>query len=452
MQAIVTRLADFCYKATFESIPTKVIQHAKKVLLDFVGAAIGGSRSDIAKTLFSSPIFFDGNESTVLAYSKKSSCENAAFLNASMASVLELDEGHRYAMGHPGLHVIPAALAVAERESSSGKELLTAIIVGYDVAARLGSTVNPSMTQRGFHTHGTWGTVGAAVAAAKLLNLSADAIGEAISIAANFGITATFEAALSGQSVRNLFSGMGARNGVFSALLAELGITGPKRIFESDKGYCRTVSDKFDLNKLTQSLGESYEITRNYFKLHASCRYTHSAIDAALAIRAKYQIDWEKEVKEITVRTYSLAAILNEKKPTTELAAKFSIPYTVAKALLYGKVGPEEFSADSLRDEKTLKLAEKTIVVTDEDMERRYPTKRPASVLVKLYSGEVLSHSVDMPRGDPEEPYSDQEIQQKFLKLVSPILGEIRAKEIVKNVLKVDHIQSIHKFTEMLRI
>ena len=287
-------------------------------------------------------------EASVIASKLKVPALNAALANGCMGHMAEIDDYHRFSTLHPAAPIIPAALASAEAEQADGKRLLEAVVAGYEVAIRIGEAVNPSH-YKFWHTTGTCGTFGAAMAAGKIFQLNAkqmlDALGNAGTQASGLWEFAS-DAAMS----KHLHPAKAAFNGLLAALLAREGFTGATRILEGERGFCRAASESFDLKRLTAGLGRRFKICEVSFKPYASCRHTHPAIEAALTLKAKYGLT-ARDVVKVRVGTFSTALkIAGNPKPKTPFAAKFSIQYCVAAALVYGRVWLEEFSEQALRN------------------------------------------------------------------------------------------------------
>jgi 2-methylcitrate dehydratase PrpD len=350
-------------------------------------------------------------------------------------------------MGHPGAVVIPAALAVGERNNASGRELITSITAGYEVFVRIAKAVNPSHLQRGFHTTGTCGVFAAAAASGKILGLNVDELSNALGLA---GIQAAgLLEVVRGESIaKPLQPGKAAQSGVISALLAQNGVSAPDTIFEGENGFCHAFSDSYDLQVITEGLGESYEIMRIYFKFHASCRHTHPAIDGVLKLVKEYNI-LPEEIEEVQVKTYSIAYNLcgKEYEPKTVSTAKFSIPYCVSAAILRGSVGPEAFTVESIKD--TVNLARKVKVTVDPEIDANFPRERGAKVKIVRGNGEEVEVFIRNPFGEPEAPASIEDIKGKFKSLASKAIS---ASSVNSLIMLVDKLEALKDISEVLSL
>ncbi len=443
---ITQDLARFITRTDIESIQRDVINHAKMCVLDWLGAAVAGSLEPSTKTVMEMVREFGGRlEATIIGTKLKAPCPNAALANGVMGHAIELDDIHEESVIHPAAPVVPAALACAERKDASGSDLLAAVILGYEVETRIGMAVMPSH-YRYWHTTGTCGTFGAAAAAGKILALDMEEMTNALGIA---GTQASGLIEVFGTMSKPFNAGRAAMGGVLAALLAERGMTGPETILEGEKGFCRAVSEEPNFEIITERLGERFEITRNIFKLHASCGHTHGAVDAILAIRQRHEFRLE-DVEEIRVGTYPIAfeVVGKNYEPKTSSEAKFSLPYCVAVALVEGRVGITEFSPTKLRDPKVFGLAEK--VKVDVSPEFRDVRLGGADVTVHLRTGEEYSLRANTPRGYAENPLSKRELVDKFRSSASTLLPEESVDRILEIVDRLDKIENINTLIQLL--
>jgi 2-methylcitrate dehydratase PrpD len=357
----------------------------------------------------------------------------AALANGMTCHALELDDGHRYAVGlHSAPTTIPAALACSEEAAVDLETLLVAVVLGYEVAGRVGTAINPAHRRKGFHSTGTVGALGAAAAAAYLRGLPPEPFARALGIAGS-AAAGLFEFVSDGSSSKHFHGGHAAMSGVLAADLAAGGLTGPLTIFEGDDGFCRAFAGDVDIQGITADLGGRFDLEHVYFKLHAACAHAFSPIDAVLDIRA--EVGAEAELEQVTVRTYHAGAILDEPRPRTKAAAKFSIPYCVAAAWQLGRVSEEVFGERFLADPALRALAARVTVAEDAALEADFPRRRAAHVDVRLRDGRRLERHVDVPRGMPDRPVTEQDLLAKFLGLAGPVLGTAAAQGLANLVL-----------------
>ena len=427
-KAVTTLLADHLSALRPGDLPPAVIEDTRRTVVDWLGSALAGSIEPPARMAQRVAAGFGtSNEATVFGCGRASAAA-AAFANGVASHILELDDVHKGSTLHGAAPIIPAALAVAEREHASGRAFLLAVAAGYEAAFRVGEAVNPSH-YRFWHPTGTVGTFGAAVAAASLLRLSGsqfrDAVGSAGTQAAGL-----WEFNADGSMSKHLHPGKAAMNGILAADLARAGFTGAGRILEGDRGFFRAMSERYDESRLTDGLASRWKISENCFKMHSCCGHTHTAIDTALALRRPGCI------ASIHIEMYGPGfEIVKEPFPRTPYQAKFSIAYCVAAALAEGRVGLEQFSADRFPLQGVLadSLAHTRVTVA-EDLTAKYPDAWPARLTIAMADGEVLAGSADYPRGNPENPVSTAELQAKFQGLVVPRFGDDVARRALDSI------------------
>jgi 2-methylcitrate dehydratase PrpD len=345
--------------------------------------------------------------STVLARGlPRTNAAHAAFLNATAGTFLELDEGMR-PTGHPGMHVVPAALAVAERGHRSGLELLRAVIVGYEVTARLFLAFR---LRYPVHPHGHFGGVGAAVATALLDDVDPVAAAHA---AGTTPLLPIWEACYEGATVRNTWTGLAAQTGVRAVDLVRAGLLGSAHNLEL--GYGKIAGDLIDPAAMSAPLNyDGLGITRDYFKIHSACALSHTAIDAVLELG----LNDVSNVLDVHVETVANNLKLDRQPHPNELSGRFSLPYAVATALALGRSGPEAFT---FRPEIAM-LAQKVRVSAAEDLEASWPDHAPARVTVRTVDG-ILTRTVKNPRGHHSRPITVDDLQAKFDGLVGDSAG-----------------------------
>jgi 2-methylcitrate dehydratase PrpD len=438
---ISQRLADFIGKTTFDTLPPEVHEMGKLCFLDWLGSAIAGTGAlptDIALDLVKE---MGGNEeATLVPTGERTASLWAALVNGAASHVTETDDIHRTGLVHPGVAVIPAALAMAEREGSSGRDLLTAMALGYEMAIRVGQALGPSHYEK-WHTTGTAGTFGAAAAAAKLLSLDPEqttwALGSAGTQAAG-----VWEFLADGAMSKQLHAGKAAMNGALAALLAQRGFTAAERIFDGEKGFLRATSRDVRLERLTEGIGDRWEMLGTSFKPYAACRHIHSAIDATLQALRGRQLP-PREVERMTVRLYGAALDLCERvEATSPYAAKFNIPFVVATAVRYGRVGPEAFTDERLEERDIKELVRRVVLKRDDELDEAYPQRWPAVVEIVTRDGRREEVRVDYPKGDPENPMSREDIAGKFRDLARRHVAAQKIERYVQIALRLDELEN----------
>jgi 2-methylcitrate dehydratase PrpD len=439
-------LSRFVHDTTLADLDARVVASAKDVILDTIGAMLAGSRLPENGRLARLAAERSGRRpATLLGHRDGAEPMLAALANATAGVALEVDEGNRLGGGHPAIHVLPALLAVAEETGADGRRLLECLVVGYEVTSRLGGA---TVARANVHSHGTWGTPGAAAAVAKLLGQDAGAIRRIISLAASMSPANSWTPCFEGATIRNLYPGRSAFQGILAVHLDQCGFTGltdgPGDI------YGTILAERFEPDAVVAGLGAEYRIAQNYFKLHACCRFNHPALDAVQRLRAAEGFGPD-DVARITVTSIPFAERMTECAPPNALAAKFSLPYAVAAAIALGRTDVAAF-ADSVIDTPTIrKLAATVEVRADPRMSMRrsdYPT---AIVRVVLRDGRELSESTGTPRGDAAYPVPRTELIDKFVALAAPVLGDSRAAAVVDGTERLNWLPDIRELTALLQ-
>jgi 2-methylcitrate dehydratase PrpD len=416
-------------------LPPQALIDARRAILDWLGSTLAGSLERPARLARSVVAGLGASDDATVFGAPRASAAAASLANGVASHILELDDVHKGSTLHAGAPVISAALAVAEREHATGEAFMLAVVLGYDAALRVGEAVNPDH-YRFFHPTGTAATFGAAVAAGSLLRLNPaqmlDALGTAGTQAAGL-----WEFNADGAMSKHLHPGKAAFNGVLAADLAVAGFTGATRILEGDRGFFRSSTRSFDASRVTDGLGEQWKISENCFKMHSCCAHTHSAVDVALDLRTQIG---SGQIAEVRVETYGPGyEIVKEPNPSSPYRAQFSIAYCVAAALTEGRLGldqfsPDRFSESGVRTESIASLLNRTRVSVRDDLSAKYPAAWPTRVEIELEHGETLRGAADFPRGNPENPVTDCELEQKFTDLVSLRLGSSIAKRGIELV------------------
>jgi 2-methylcitrate dehydratase PrpD len=440
----VERLAAFVADSTFDSLPPAVVEKAKWVLRDTIGVIVGGMVEPEVQALAEYAVANAAGEATLLGHGGKVNAAWAALVHGTAGTTLEMDEGHAFARGHAAIHAVPPAVALAETRGESGREALVALVVGYEVAARAGVA---SRLRKAVHPFGAWGVLGAAGVAARFKGMAPRDVAGALELAASYAITPSFETAYQGATVRNTYAGMVNRLGLLAADFYELG-------FRGEAGGLRTafgeiLGDAYDPSALVDGLGERFEIMRGYFKPYSGCRYTHAAIDAALALREEEEIVIE-DLRAVEVDTYDIAAHLANPAPATPLAGRFSLPYVVAATLVRGSAGPEIFTPQMLADPRILGLAARVSVSEDEAFTAMTPARRPARVVLHYAGGGRRERTVTGSKGDPDQPMTDGELEAKFHGLCDPVIGPDKARRVWNGVGELEQMARLDAITGLL--
>ncbi|MFC7687837.1 MmgE/PrpD family protein [Ureibacillus sp. GCM10028918] len=412
-------IADFVVRTKYEDLPDEVVEFTKHCILDYFASAIAGSNEAPIQMLRELIDELGGHEQATLITGGKTSVAQAAFFNGATSHIVELDDIHKASIIHAATVVIPAALALAEWKNRSGKDLILAIVLGYEVCYRIGEAVTSSHYYY-WHNTATCGTFGATVAASKLLNLSANQIVHALG-SAGTQAAGLWEFIEDGAMSKQLHPGKAAMNGVYSALLAEKGFTGASKILEGRRGFFEAMSEAYDLNKVTEGLGAGFKIMENSFKVHASCRHTHHVMDIAIDLMENEPLNIQ-DIEKIKVETYKVALdITDNMDPQSIYAAKFSIQFCTALALVKKSGGLDDFNEETLNNPEIRNLMNKIEVIVEPTINQSYPHQWGAKLEIDLIGGNRITKVTSFPKGDPENPLTKQEYVKKFIKLTEKI-------------------------------
>jgi len=457
----------------YDDLPADVIDHARRAVSDWLGSALAGSIEQPARLAQRVAAGFGTSSEATMFSAGRASAPAVAFANGVASHILELDDIHRGSTVHAAAPIVPAALAVAEREHADGRAFLTAVVVGYEAAFRIGEAVNPSHYYF-FHPTGTVATFGAAAAAGSLIGLSADQMVDALG-SAGTQAAALWEFNADGAMSKHLHPGKAAMNGVLAADLARIGFTGATRILEGARGFFRAFTrgpdgsaPQYDASRIAEGLGTQWKIGENGYKLYSCCAHTHTAVDCALAVRRRRHWssnDVLRHVSVISIETYGPGyEIVNEMNPRTPYQAKFSLAYCVAAALLEGTLGLEQFGEerfgpDGVREAATADLLGRVKVTVADDLTAKYPSAWSVRLTLSLNDGAIERAASEHPRGNPENPVSTGELESKFLTLVAARFGDDVAGDALAALHSIDRcadvadlFASLGRLTSLVRL
>jgi len=452
---IARELAQYIVQTKFSDLPAEIIDQTKMCILDWLGAALAGSRQKLVNVLLGVLKECGGKpQCTVIGHDWKTSCLNAALLNGTISYAVKLDQSSpRGSMVHPQPPMIPAALAVAECKKLGGKDFLTAVLLGFDLETRVAMAVNPShMGERGFHTTGTCGTFGAVAAAGKLMKLNEEQMAQALGIAGTqaAGLTISLET-----FSRSLHAGKAASNGVLAAMLAKKGFTGAEAIFEGEGGFCRALANTYDLAKLTDGLGSRYLISDQRFVRYVTCGAMHSAIDAVIELTKEHGLRPE-DIAEIDARAFPITVELCGRisEPKTFFDAQFSLPFALAAAAIEGQVSIGQLAPKRLKDSTVLALAKKVRGSVDPEFAAQGYTGsgdlfQSAKVTIKTKEGKEYHKQVNLPKGTPQNPFTKEELLEKFQSLAAMTLPKTNVHRIIETVEMLEKLDSIGKLAKL---
>jgi 2-methylcitrate dehydratase PrpD len=442
----IEELARFVARTQWDDVPEAVQRHTKLVLLDTLGVVLAGSERPEVRQLRARLAPNAGTGATVYARGwPAADPRTAALLNGTAGRAIELCEGLRFVSGQAALQVLPGALAVAEHAGSSGREMLAAFVLGYDVAARISGGFTPRPLA---HQNGQVSLLAAAAAGARLRGLDAAGISLAMRIATALMLTPSYTNAVAGATALNIAGGMSGFAAAFAPELALAGFTAQDDAIEEALGHL--VGGGFTPDHLTDGLGTRWEITRNYFRLYACCNPIHPALDCLAAALAELR-PRANQVERIEVATYRFASVMNNPDPPNYFASKYSLPHAAATMVVRGHAGFTALDDSALGDPAIAALRHRVQVGEDPAMTALAPRLRPARVTLTLTDGRQSTHSCDSHRGDFQLPFAEAEIRAKFRELAEVVLTAEGAIVVERAVDRCEEWTGIAELTGLLR-
>jgi 2-methylcitrate dehydratase PrpD len=411
---ITNSFVDHLFEMSQCALPERIMEQAKLCAMDYVGCATAGVKMMVERNQqFLAIVAKQGGNSTVIGHELKTTLHNAAFLNAMNAHATELDDGHRLGMIHLGASIFSALLPVAELEGIVKEDVLRGAVVGYEAAVLSAMAMQPSHKMRGYHTSGTCGTIGAAMAIAAARHFTKQEMKNALS-AAVAGAAGLLEMQEDDSELKPYNLAHAAVGGITAAYAALAGYSGPSDPMGGKRGLLAVMSENPNIEVLTHFADDCYEIERIYRKPYAACRHCHPAIEAALRVKHEYGLT-VNDITSVRVETYKLAVGGHDHKSIQGVAsAKLSTPFSVALALVKDQAGIDDFNHANIHDNVILGLCNKVEVVVNDELTSWSPQKRAAIVSITTTGGNRYSWEVDYPKGEPENPMSRSEVEAKY--------------------------------------
>ena len=437
---ITATMARWAAELQFDDIGERAVHEAKRYLLDSLGCAFGGYRQEDARIALEVLEDIAGQGSaTIIGSGRQVDAVSASLANALMVRVMDYNDIYwQQDPSHPS-DLIPAALACGERAGKRGRDLIVGIVLGHEFEMRLCEAAFPGIRERGWH-HATLTAFASPIVAGRMLDLSWQQIQHAVGISASRH--ATLGAVTAGKltMMKNTVDPMATQSGVLAALLAQRGYTGPEHVIDGKEGLVHCFGPEWKLDVLVEGLGATWRIERCGMKAFPTEALTHAPISAVLDIVRQHELTPE-EVKAVHIRSLARAADIladpSKYDPRTKETADHSLPYVIAAAIVDRQVTPAQFEPGRIMDERIREQLRKVVVVADPEIERLFPKLQRVAVTIETTDGRSLSQQLDYPKGDPRNPLSDEEIEQKFDALASPILSEkarARVKDTVWNL------------------
>ncbi len=453
-EKITATMARWAANVKFEDLSPDALREAKRYLLDSIGCALGGYlQHDVKIALAVFDEIAGSGPATVIGSGRKLDVVSAALLNALMVRVMDYNDIYwKQDPSHPS-DIIPAAIAACERVGSDGRELAVGICIGHEFEQRMCEAAFPGIRERGWH-HATLTAFVSPIVAGRALHLPWEKIQHAIGIAASRH--ATLGAVTAGKltMMKNTVDPMATQAGVFAALLAEKGYTGPEHVIDGKEGLVHCFGPEWKLNILTDGLGASWRITTCGMKAFPTEALTHAPISAVLDIVTGNDLK-PHEIAEVHIRSLHKAADIladpSKYDPRGKETADHSLPYVIAAAIVDRNVTPAQFTDAKIMDPVIREQLHKVKVVADPEVEKLFPALQRVIVKLTTTDGRVFDTQLDYPKGDPRNPLTDAEVEAKFDALAEPVLtnaGRTRVKDAVWNLEK---LASVTTLMEMLK-
>jgi 2-methylcitrate dehydratase PrpD len=438
-------LADWVAGFRLQDAPHAVVDRMKALVLDLLRVVAVGAPLPWSQAVRRLALTLGGNgTSTVLLYGDRLDPARAAFVNGAYAHACDLDDTHVGSMHHAGASILPAVLAIAEREDASGPALLEAAICGYEASLRIGLAAQPSLFHRGFMATPTCGALGAALAVGKLLRFTAEDLAGALGAAGAYagGLAQFYK---SGSFIKRINGARGAESGVIAALLTKEGIWGPRDILEGEAGFFRAFAEKSDPSRVTSGLGREYRLMEVSTKIHAGAGRLQASVDAGLSLGAEHALAAEHIADAEVGIPKVIEGRLTQADPPDLQSAQLSVPFSLAMALTLGAArGPSaalrrEDYESALASPEVHALSNRIRCVLDPEIEAGTNTEEvPSRVTLRLTDGRVLVARVEHPRGSPHRRMTWDELQGLFRDTVSHVLTAERIAKVVDLVARLD--------------
>ena len=449
-------LAKFASNVNYEDLPPDVVDRAKYFCLDFAGVTLNGSTTDSAKAVVRAlDDVGRSGPSTIVGTNKRALPEYAAMANGTAFHSIEMDDVNNEASLHPGVVAFPTALAMADIAPVSGKDFISAVVAGYDVIIRLGRALKPKEHYgRGFHPTGTCGAFGGAAVAARLLGLQGDDYTHALGIAGSQA-AGSMEYLAQGAWTKRLHPGWSAHSGIWAALLARAGYSGPTTILEGRDGFLNAYSGDPDPSLVLKDLGEEYQVTRTSVKPHACCRYNQGPIDCLLEIGKSNDFQ-AMDIEEVKIGVLSQGMRLvaepveAKRNPESVVDMQFSMPFAAAVALSYGSASLNEYAIGIPDRPEVRHIMDRVQCVTDPKLDAQTPKLFPAWAEVRTSNGRTMRSELTYPKGDPENPVTWDEMRTKFNLLSAPVISSQRQKEIISAIDSLEQMNDVRQLASLL--
>jgi 2-methylcitrate dehydratase len=452
-ETVTAQMSRWAADLKFEHLSAEAVYQAKRFFLDSIGCALGGyQQHDVKIALEVLDEIAAPGRATVIGTGRRLDPVSASFANALMIRCMDYNDIYwKQDPSHPS-DIFPAAIACCERAQSGGKELIVGLVLGHEFEMRLCEAAFPGIRERGWH-HATLTAFVSPIVAGRALHLPWEQIQHAIGISASRHCTLGAVTAGKLTMMKNTVDPMATQSGVLAALLAEKGYSGPEHVIDGKEGLTHVFKPEWKLNLLTDGLGESWRITQCGMKAFPTEALTHTPISAVLDLVKKNDLHPE-QVEKIQIRSLARAAdILSDPSkydPHTKETADHSLPYVIAAALVERQVTPAQFTMKKIMDPRIREQLRKIEVVADPEIERVFPALQRVIVHIHTKDGRSYSKQLDFPKGDPRNPLTDHEVEEKFAALAEGVLSSDAQKRVKEAVWNLERVGSVNELMELM--
>ena len=452
---ITATMSQWAAEVKFEDLSQDAVYQAKRFLLDSVGCALGGyQQHDVIIALEVLDEIAGPGKATVIGSGKQMDAVSASLANALMIRCMDYNDIYwKQDPSHPS-DIFPAAMACCERAGSGGQELIVGLVLGHEFEMRLCEAAFPGIRERGWH-HATLTAFVSPIVAARMLHLDWTKIQHAIGISAS--ARATLGAVTAGKltMMKNTVDPMATQSGVLAALFAEKGYSGPEHVIDGKEGLTHCFGPEWKLNLLTDGLGESWRITQCGMKAFPTEALTHTPISAVLALVKDHDLK-PNDIAKVQIRTTTRGAdILSDPSkydPHTKETADHSLPYVVAAAIAERQVTPLQFTMEKIMDATIREQLHKIVVVADSEIEKVFPALQRVIVTITTVDGHEFSKQLDYPKGDPRNPLTDKEIEEKFEALAGPVMTALARRRAIDAIWSLEKQPSVTELMSLFKV
>lgn len=450
---ITAKMAQWAASLKFEHLSQDAVHQAKRFLIDSLGCALGGyMQHDVRIALQVFNEIAGTGPATLIGDGRKVDPVSASLANALMIRVMDYNDIYwKQDPSHPS-DIFPAAIACCERAGSAGQELIVGLVLGHEFEMRFCEAAFPGIRERGWH-HATLTAFVSPIVAARALHLGWEQIQHAIGISASCHSTLGAVTAGKLTMMKNTVDPMATQSGVLAALLAEKGYTGPEHVVDGKEGLAHCFGPEWKLNLLVDGLGDSWRITECGMKAFPTEALTHTPISAVLDLVRQHDLKPE-QVEKIHIRSLARAADIladpSKYDPRTKETADHSLPYVIAAAIVDRQVTPVQFTAEMIMDPTIRAQLKKIEVVADPEIEKVFPALQRVIVTIRTTDGREFTRQLDYPKGDPRNPLSDREVEEKFEALAEPLLSKAPRRRVIDTLWSLEKLGSVSELMQML--